>query len=245
MHSVRKEEDTLELTAGRLLRGQGLTLAVAESCTGGLVGHRITSVPGSSDYYRGSITAYACDVKEKLLHVRGETLASYGAVSAQTAREMARGVRHAIRADLGLSVTGIAGPSGGTPEKPVGLVYIALVAPDGEWVERHVWSGDRVENKARSADAVLDLLRRYLEGHMKKGPIAVDAHFDVEGQITPQRFEWQGSLLAVEGVGRSWSEGAERCFNVMAMGGRLFELRLDEDTFRWSIAQGPLPRTAV
>jgi PncC family amidohydrolase len=159
-------EDDLEITVGQSLREQGLTLAVSESCTGGLVSHRITNVPGSSDYFRGSITAYACDVKETLLHVRSETLANYGAVSEQTAREMAEGVRWAIETDVGVSVTGIAGPTGGTPGKPVGLVYIALVAPDGEWVERHVWVGDRQENKARSADAALDLLRRYLEGQL-------------------------------------------------------------------------------
>jgi PncC family amidohydrolase len=159
-------EDDLEITVGRLLRERGLTLAVSESCTGGLVSHRITNVPGSSDYYRGAITAYACDVKETLLHVRSETLADYGAVSEQTAREMAAGVRHALRADVGVSVTGIAGPTGGTPEKPVGLVYVALVTPDGGWVERHVWAGDRRENKAQSADAALDLLRRYLEGQL-------------------------------------------------------------------------------
>lgn len=160
-------EGDLEITVGRLLREQGLTLAVAESCTGGLIGHRITSVPGSSDYYRGSITAYACDVKETLLHVRSETLAGYGAVSEQAAREMAEGVRHAISADIGVSVTGIAGPTGGTAQKPVGLVYVALVAPDGEWVERYVWAGNRQENKAQSADAALDLLRRYLAGPLR------------------------------------------------------------------------------
>ncbi|MGD2177144.1 MAG: CinA family protein [Anaerolineae bacterium] len=159
-------EDDLEITVGRLLREQGLTLAVAESCTGGLIGHRITDVPGSSHYFRGSITAYACDVKETLLHVRSGTLAEYGAVSEQTAREMAEGVRHATRADVAVSVTGIAGPTGGTLDKPVGLVYIALVASDGKWVERYVWTGDRRENKARSADAALDLLRRYLAGQL-------------------------------------------------------------------------------
>jgi PncC family amidohydrolase len=239
-------EDALEAVVGELLREQGLTLALAESCTGGLVGHRITNVPGSSDYYRGAITAYADDVKEAVLHVRGETLADHGAVSEQTAREMARGVREAIGADVGVSVTGIAGPTGGTTEKPVGLVYVAVVAPHGEWVERHVWAGDRRENKVRSADAALDLLRRYLEGLlMSKVPIAVEAHFDVEGQITPRRFEWQGSLLAVEGVGRRWTERAEHCFNVMAMGGRVFQLRLDRETLRWSIARGPLLRMAV
>lgn len=157
-------EDDLEITVGRLLRARGLTLATAESCTGGLVSHRVTNVPGSSDYFRGAVVAYADDVKQTLLLVRGRTLADHGAVSEQTAREMAQGVRRALGADVGVSVTGIAGPTGGTAEKPVGLVYVALAAPDGVWVERYIWPGDRLENKARSADAVLDLLRRYLEG---------------------------------------------------------------------------------
>lgn len=156
----------LEVVVGRGLRATGQTLAVAESCTGGLVGHRITNVPGSSDYYRGSITAYANDVKETLLHVRGETLVDYGAVSEQTAREMAEGVRQTMTADLGVSVTGIAGPTGGTPKKPVGLVYVALAAPDGARVERYVFPGDRWENKAQSAQAALDLVRRYLENEV-------------------------------------------------------------------------------
>lgn len=154
---------SVEVVVGRLLRQKGLSLAVAESCTGGLVGHRITNVPGSSDYYRGSITAYANDVKEKLLHVPGETLAQHGAVSDPTAREMAKGVRETLEADLGVSVTGIAGPTGGTAEKPVGLVFIGLAAPDGDWVERYIFEGDRWENKVSSAEAALDLVRRYLE----------------------------------------------------------------------------------
>lgn len=156
----------LEIIVGRLLKQCGMALAVAESCTGGLVSHRVTNVPGSSAYYRGSVTAYSNEIKELLLHVQRDTLERYGAVSGQTAREMAQGVRQALCADIGVSVTGIAGPDGGTPEKPVGLVYVALAAPDGEWVERHMWSGDRWENKARSADAVLDLLRRYLEDQL-------------------------------------------------------------------------------
>jgi PncC family amidohydrolase len=163
---VARERSDLERVVGRLLKEQGLTLALSESCTGGLLGHRVTDVPGSSDYFRGSIVAYASDVKEKLLGVRGETLAAHGAVSEQTAQEMARGARRAIEADLGLSITGIAGPTGGTLGKPVGLVYVGLAAPDGEWVERYVWDGDRLENKARSAEAALDLLRRYLEAEV-------------------------------------------------------------------------------
>lgn len=156
--------DAVESVIGRLLKQHGLTLAVAESCTGGLVSHRITDVPGSSAYYLGSVTAYANAAKERVLRVRPGTLRRHGAVSEQTALEMARGVRQVLGAAIGLAVTGIAGPEGGTPEKPVGLVFVALAAPEGEWVERYVWAGDRRENKASSAEAALDLLRRYLEG---------------------------------------------------------------------------------
>jgi PncC family amidohydrolase len=162
----RPDESALEVIVGRLLEQRGLTVAVAESCTGGLVGHRITDVPGSSAYYHGSVVAYSNEVKESLLHVRRDTLERYGAVSEQVALEMAQGVRQALRADIGLAVTGIAGPDGGTAEKPVGLVYVALAAQEGDWVERQVWCGDRWENKARSADAVLDLLLLYLEGQV-------------------------------------------------------------------------------
>jgi PncC family amidohydrolase len=161
------DENALEVIVGRLLDRCEVTLAVAESCTGGLIGHRITNVPGSSAYYQGSVTAYAYDVKELILHVRHDTIRRHGAVSEQTALEMARGVRRAFRADVGLSVTGIAGPGGGMPGKPVGLVYIALAAPVGEWVERRVWDGNRWENKECSAEAALDLLRRYLEGRLQ------------------------------------------------------------------------------
>lgn len=159
-------ENALEAIIGELLRQREYRLAVAESCTGGLIGHRITNVPGSSAYYAGSVTAYSYDIKELILHVRRETLDRYGAVSEQTAREMAQGVRRSFYADIGLAVTGIAGPGGGTPEKPVGLVYVALAAPDGEWAEQYVWRGNRRENKERSAEAALDLLHRYLEARL-------------------------------------------------------------------------------
>jgi PncC family amidohydrolase len=165
------DQSAVEVLVGRLLRQREMTLATAESCTGGLIGHRVTNVPGSSAYFVAAITAYSYEAKELLLHVRRETLDEYGAVSEQTAREMAQGVRHMVRAhmvraDVSVAVTGIAGPAGGTPDKPVGLVYIALSAPEGEWVEQHVWRGDRWENKERSAEAALDLLRRYLEDHL-------------------------------------------------------------------------------
>ena len=155
-------KEALEITIGEILTAKNLTLALAESCTGGLVGHRLTEVPGSSTYFLGGIVAYAYDAKERLLGVKHDTLYRHGAVSAKTALEMARGARHALGTDLGLSVTGIAGPSGGTPDKPVGLTYIALSARDDKRCERHVWAGDRSENKVLSAEAALDLLLRYL-----------------------------------------------------------------------------------
>lgn len=163
-------DEPLEVVIGRLLREERLTLAIAESCTGGLVSHRITNVAGSSDYYLGSVTAYANRVKEHLLGVKRQTLEEHGAVSLETARQMACGVRRLLEADLGLAVTGIAGPGGGTPQKPAGLAYIALAAPDGEWVRQHVWRGNRQFNKAASAEAALNLLREYLEGRSR--PVA-------------------------------------------------------------------------
>jgi PncC family amidohydrolase len=156
-------QEPLEKQIGELLTAKNQTLAVAESCTGGLLGHRLTEVPGSSTYFLGGVVAYAYDVKERLLGVKHDTLYNYGAVSRETALEMARGARRVLGTDIGLSVTGIAGPTGGTPDKPVGLVYIALSTRDSEQCERHVWKSDRSGNKALSAEAALDLLRRYLK----------------------------------------------------------------------------------
>lgn len=152
----------IEETIGQLLVERRLTLAIAESCTGGLIGHRLTNVPGSSEYFLGGVIAYAYEAKERLLGVRPETLVNFGAVSEQTAREMARGARQALGARLAVAVTGIAGPGGATPEKPLGLTWIALSAPDYEQAERYVWKGDRQSNKAQSAEAALKLVEAYL-----------------------------------------------------------------------------------
>jgi PncC family amidohydrolase len=137
---------------------RGVTLAVAESCTGGLVADAITDVAGSSGYFLGGIVSYSNEVKERLLGVPGDVLAAHGAVSAQTAMAMATGVRDQFGASVGASVTGIAGPDGGTAEKPVGLTYVAVAGPDGVDVRRHLWSGERIANKTSSAEAVLELL---------------------------------------------------------------------------------------
>jgi len=153
----------LEALLGPLLERRAWKLAVAESCTGGLVGHRITNIAGSSAYYLGSITAYAYEAKVRLLGVSWETLNQYGAVSREVALAMAQGIRTALEADVGLSVTGIAGPGGGMPHKPVGLTWIGLSAPGYEDAWQFIWPGDRLENKRLSAETALKLLVEYLE----------------------------------------------------------------------------------
>ncbi|CAG0928185.1 nicotinamide-nucleotide amidase [Thermoflexales bacterium] len=158
---------SLEVTVGRLLRQRPLTLATAESCTGGLIGHRLTEVAGSSAYFLGGIIAYSNKVKAHLLGVKPETLEVHGAVSAETAIEMARGARRALGADIAVSVTGIAGPDGGTADKPIGLTYIALAAAHDERVERFVWDQDRVGNKWESSEAALRMIQDYL---LRVGP---------------------------------------------------------------------------
>lgn len=140
----------------------GWTLAVAESCTGGLVGHSITEVPGCSTFFMGGVISYANEVKHHLLGVPMETLDAHGAVSQQTALAMAQEVRRLLAADVGLAVTGIAGPTGGTPAKPVGTAFVAVSTPRGEAVEHCSWGNDRHDNKQRSAMAALLLLDRMI-----------------------------------------------------------------------------------
>lgn len=155
-------DEPLEAQVGAALRKHGWTLALGESCTGGLVAHRITEVAGSSEYFVGGVVAYSNPIKTAMLQVSQETLDRLGAVSEQTAREMARGARSELGADVGLSVTGIAGPGGGSPDKPTGLTFVAVATPAWETAERYVWQGDRHENKSASAEAALALLFKAL-----------------------------------------------------------------------------------
>lgn len=153
--------DELRGLAGRVQEiclGAGLTVATAESCTGGRVADALTDVAGASGYLRGGVVAYADAVKEALLDVPAVLIAQHGAVSAQVARAMAAGARERLGADLAVAITGIAGPSGATPGKPVGLAYVAVADPAGVEIRRFTWSGDREANKASSARAALELL---------------------------------------------------------------------------------------
>jgi PncC family amidohydrolase len=156
--------DTLpEITIGNILRARGLKLAVAESCTGGLIGSRITDIPGSSDYFLGGIVAYAYEAKVALLDVSWETLDHYGAVSRETVIEMAHGARSLLNCDIAISVSGIAGPGGGTPEKPVGTTWIGLASINGDWAKEFRFMGNREQNKASAATEALKMVLDYLE----------------------------------------------------------------------------------
>jgi PncC family amidohydrolase len=157
----------LEEQVGVILRQRGLKLATAESCTGGLLASRLTDVPGSSEYFVGGIVAYAYEAKVALLGVSWDTLQAYGAVSAETVLEMARGACRALGADLAISISGIAGPGGGLPNKPVGTTWFGLVAKDGEWSFLRRFEGDRLQNKAQAGETALNLLMEYLHGDMK------------------------------------------------------------------------------
>jgi PncC family amidohydrolase len=158
----------LEAEIGQLIReyqaetGTWLTIGTVESATGGRIADRITNVPGSSDYFKGSVVAYSNEVKMALLGVKKATLENYGAVSEQTALEMAQGGRKLLDVDICVSDTGIAGPSGATLEKPVGLFYLGLAAKDDSLGQKHVFPGNREGNKRDAAEGALSMLKQYL-----------------------------------------------------------------------------------
>jgi nicotinamide-nucleotide amidase len=155
------DTETLETIVGQLLRSHQATLAVAESCTGGLIAHRLTQIPGSSDYFERGIVAYSNRAKIEILKVPEQILSQNGAVSDSVAQKMADGVRQISQTTLGLAVTGIAGPSGGTEEKPVGTVFIALSSPRGITSKKYRFWGDRDQIKTISAHTAIDWVRRY------------------------------------------------------------------------------------
>ena len=152
----------LEAEIGNLLRDKGLTLGVIESATGGLLSHLVTSIPGSSDYYKGSVTAYSNEVKIKVVGVREKTIRQYGAVSPQVAEELAEKGRNILAVDMCLADTGIAGPGGATPGKPAGLFYLGLSHQAGTYSQKHIFQGDRGQNKKNAAEAALSWLIEYL-----------------------------------------------------------------------------------
>ena len=163
----------LEAEIARLVReyqaktGKSLTIGAVESATGGRIADRITNVPGSSDYFKGSVVAYSNEVKTALLGVKKVTIESYGAVSEQTALEMARGGRKLLNVDICVSDTGIAGPAGSTPSKPVGLFFLGLATRDESLSQKHVFQGNREGNKRDAAEGAFNMLKQYLLRRVK------------------------------------------------------------------------------
>lgn len=154
----------LAMTVGALLRRHGWTLAIAESCTGGLAAHHITNVPGSSDYFLLAVVAYSNASKIKMLGVPRRLIERVGAVSQEVALAMAQGVRRLAQCDLGVAITGIAGPTGGTPIKPVGLVHVALAQPRRHTVQTFCFKGSRLAVKRQASEAALQIMSRALRG---------------------------------------------------------------------------------
>jgi len=157
-----QEETSLQEVVGNMLRQQGKQFGTAESCTGGYVAHLITSVPGSSDYFPGSVVSYSYEMKSKLLGVNPSTLQQYGAVSAEAVREMAQGAREALGVDVSLAISGIAGPGGGTPDKPVGTVWMAVSDAQNTIVAKHIFGRDRLKNIQLTGIYALNMVRRFL-----------------------------------------------------------------------------------
>jgi len=160
-----KEPETLEKVIGEFLRAKKMTLAVAESCTGGYIGHLITSISGSSDYFNGGIIAYSNELKINVLKVDSETINTLGAVSKEVAEQMSDGVRKRLKADFGVSTTGIAGPTGGTDEKPVGTVWVSVASKDTIISEKFNFGNNRERNIRRASLSALNMLRNQLENN--------------------------------------------------------------------------------
>ncbi|MBI5755826.1 MAG: CinA family protein [Nitrospirae bacterium] len=166
--AVKQDTVSLEEIIGRLLENRGWRLSTAESCTGGLIAHRITNISGSSEYFDGGVVTYSNEAKIDLLKVPAETIKTHGAVSSQTAMAMAEGIRRLRGTEIGIGVTGIAGPTGGTASKPVGLAYIALASPVSVECKEFRFRGERESIKFQASEAALQMIRRHLEE-----PIAV------------------------------------------------------------------------
>jgi PncC family amidohydrolase len=236
------EEQSLEQMAGELLRQRSWRLALAESCTGGLVSHRITNVAGSSDYFQGGVTAYANEAKMSLLGVQPATLEQHGAVSRETVLEMAQGARRLLEAQVAVAVSGIAGPGGGTPEKPVGTVWIGLSAPGAQRAWHYQFTGDRLEVKAQAAQKALEQLVGYLQ-EIASEPVEVSARYSPAGVPTPTQFTWQGQVYAVDTVGRRWEEAGAQNMLVMTPGGQVFTLIFTG--MQWFIRHSPNRRSTA
>lgn len=243
----------IEEQVGELMRQRGLTLATAESCTGGLLSHRLTNVSGSSGYFLGGVVAYSDRLKETLLDVAPETLRAHGAVSEETAREMARGARQSLGADVAISITGIAGPTGGTAKKPVGLMYVGLSSPGKERCRRILLEQDRLGNKQQAVEAAMRLLidslqeRKTMFDFVREG-VRVEARLRPDGTELPLAFLWQGHRYEIVSWGREGTQRQEgrdvRCYLVQTPGPQTWELCQDLVLGEWILTRRWPGRTA-
>jgi nicotinamide-nucleotide amidase len=224
-----------EIKIAKLCMEWGYKLAIAESCTGGLIGHRITNLPGSSKYFLGSVVAYDYSVKRGVLGVEPITLEMYGAVSKETALEMAVGTRNLLSSDepvektIGVSVTGIAGPEGGTPDKPVGLVWIGI---SNYWYRKaasFIWNGNRLENKEFSCQAALNQLLETLRNLSRYKSVMVRSFINFSGTIEPQALMSNNQEIPITATGRRWQDELGNHVLAMIPGGTVLELIISTD----------------
>lgn len=230
---------TLLTTLAQLLTEQNATLSTAESCTGGLIGHLITNVSGSSSWYQGGVVSYSNELKMQVLGVKAATLERVGAVSEAVAEQMAKGAREAFHTTYAISVTGIAGPGGATVDKPVGLTYIGVATAETAVVRRYVWQGSREGNKQSSANAALELLHSVLTGNAAASPVptkstVVEVRLGEGGGMIPTAFVWQGRTLKITDWGRQKEEGNILTFLVMTGKSKAWELQLDRAASIWT-----------
>lgn len=230
---------TLLPTLAQLLSNQNATLSTAESCTGGLIGHLLTNVSGSSTWYLGGVVSYSNELKMQVLGVKAATLERFGAVSEQVAEAMAAGARHAFNTTYAISVTGIAGPGGATADKPVGLTYIGVATPDLVVVRRFVWQGSREGNKQSSANAALELLHGVLTGETvaprpANTSTVVEVRLGERGGMIPIAFVWQGRTHKITDWGRQTEQGNILTFLVMTGKSKAWELRFDRTSSVWT-----------
>ncbi len=169
MYVTRNRKTSLEMMIGRVLKEKNYTIACAESCTGGLLTSRLTDVPGSSEYLKGAIVSYTNEIKINLLKVKAETIEESEIVSREVALEMAKGIRNLLNTDIGVGITGVAGPTGSTEKSPVGCVHIAVSGSQGEATEVHHLIGNRIEIKWQASEAALMLIRKYLLSNFSEG----------------------------------------------------------------------------
>lgn len=233
------ETQPIEFVLAEQLTALGWTLALAESCTGGLISHRVTNVAGVSEVYLGGVVAYSNAAKQHLLGVTQDTLERFGAVSEQTVKEMAQGVKQRFKTQTAIAVSGIAGPGGGSPQKPLGTVWIGLAILDQAHTYPYRFFGNREQIKQQSAEAALWLLAERLAQHgnspalqrrlRASQPIAVDFSGSNPASLRIRAIYWQDKWITIESIGRRWQDASGSHFLTLSYGGTVYQVTARAD----------------